>query len=87
VNRTEDSEVFASEYDPKFLYRLGQRSEVVDPNPDVTQGCGAGIHVSHPTYWSLGDTLIQVAVHKDDVISWMEGKVRARAVTAVRVVE
>jgi hypothetical protein len=78
---------FESEYDRTFVYTLGQRTEVKDFNPDKTSGCGAGLHVSHPNYWIGGDTLVQVAVHESDIISWMQGKIRCKALTVVRVIE
>ena len=82
VNATEDEGVYASCFDPRFLYRDGEVAVVPDAE-ESNRSCAPGVHVSHPLYWDDGDTLIAVRVHIDDVITVQEGKARCRKVTVI----
>ena len=79
---TKENGVYASCYDPRFLYRDGDVAIVEHPD-ESDESCAPGIHVSHPLYWDEGDTLIAVRVHIDDVITVQQGKARCRKVTVI----
>lgn len=67
--------VYASLYDSTFLYKDGEMQVVV--NPEISNKvCTSGIHLSHPTYWHKGDTLIACEVNINDVITIQGGKIR-----------
>lgn len=69
--------VYASCYDPDFLYHDGK--VVKAKNPDLSKApCSSGIHLSHATYWNNGDTLIACEVNRKDIIVVAEGKIRVK---------
>jgi hypothetical protein len=86
VNKTDKDGIFASCHDPKFVYCVGKISRVRDFDPDKLVSCGRGIHVSTPFYWQEGDTLLAVEVRFSDIITCLEGKIRAKAVRPVCVI-
>jgi len=75
--------IYQSIHDPEFQYRDGTTVTVDNPDTNPLTACGSGLHVSHPTYWSDGDTLIAVRFHLDDVLACQEGKVRVSRLTVL----
>ena len=71
---------YISLFDPDFIYEDGKIVEVKDYDPNFERSCSTGIHCSIPFYWGGGDTLIAVEVKVEDIITCMEGKIRARKV-------
>ena len=82
VNKIKTGE-YVSCYDSQFVYKDRQESIATDVDESWDVSCGSGLHVSTPFYWSEGDTLIAVKVHKDDVITCQEGKIRCRKLTVI----
>jgi len=75
--------IYQSMHDPEFQYRDGTTVTVDNPDTNPLMACGSGLHVSHPTYWSEGDTLIAVRFHLDDVLACQQGKVRVSRLTVL----
>ena len=76
VNSTDDPTRFTSCYDDTFVYTIGKTVKVEAEESQAA--CAAGIHVSSPTYWEAGDTLIAVSFLLEDVVTVQEGKARLR---------
>jgi len=72
---------YVSCYDKKFKYELGKikRLKKGDYNDDWESSCSEGLHVSTPTYWDEGDTLLAVEFKLADIITCQKGKVRCKA--------
>lgn len=83
VNKLEEG-IYASCYDPDFIYKIGETAEVKEYCEDKEASCETGLHLSTPFYWDKGDTLIQCNVHKDDIITCMEGKLRVKKLKVLR---
>ena len=82
VKKISDGKYLAC-YDSRTEYKDGEITEVKDFDSDVKVSCGKGIHVSTPFYYQGGDTLIQVKVNVEDVITCLEGKLRCKKVTTI----
>ena len=50
VHKKDD--VYVSNYDYKFIYRVGETVSLAEINTDVECDCGAGLHISH-LHWAL----------------------------------
>lgn len=83
VNKTDDGEL-QSDYDNDFKYEIGQYKEILDCNLDQSVSCGSGIHCSSLDYKFDGNTQIQLRVNINDIITCLEGKVRAKRVFVIR---
>jgi len=79
VNKIKNG-VYCSLFDKEFIYEDGKIAIVDNYDSDFFTSCSDSIHVSTPFYWNTGDTLIAVEVHLDDIITCMEGKIRAKKV-------
>ena len=86
VNKTNKIGIFKSCHDPSFIYKLGKWARVKDFDPDKRVSCERGIHASTPFYWREGDTLLAVEVKLSDIITCLEGKIRAKAVKPICVI-
>jgi hypothetical protein len=83
VNAGNVSGEYTSLYDLGFRYRNGETAEAAEADPNPLMPCSKGLHVSHPTYWTQGDTLIAVRFHLDDVLACQEGKIRVSRLTVL----
>lgn len=83
VFKTDDPNVYESCYDRTFRYVRGEDAVAIDASEDMNESCAAGLHVSHPTYWSEGDTTIQLSFKLEDVLAVREGKVRVRKLKVI----
>lgn len=79
--------VYASHFDKKFIYKDNQVAKVTKYAEDWNLSCADGLHVSHPTYWDEGDTLIACYVNIDDIITCQSGKVRVKKLYVIGEVE
>jgi len=79
VNKIEDGK-YKALYDSNFVYEDGKIVQVKNYDTDFKSSCSSGIHCSTPFYWKRGDTLIAVEVNVKDIITCMEGKIRAKKV-------
>ena len=77
VNKVNDGK-YISVYDKNFKYTTGRVSTEKECDPNVLNSCSSGIHLSHPTYWDGGDTLIACEVKVEDIITCQDGKVRVK---------
>ena len=85
--------VYHADYDPSFLYSIGDTFEPRNGfNDDVNNNCGAGIHLAHKA-WATSYGLawhdlaiLECECNKDDVLVPLngEGKVRARKIKVLR---
>jgi len=83
VNKVRSAE-YASIFDKGFIYKLGEYVEAKDANEDFLVSCDTGLHVSNADYWmGAGDTLIQVEVKIEDIITCMEGKLRVKKLKVI----
>ena len=83
VHKTETKGVYHSVYDPNFIYKDNEIVEVKNYDDKFENCCSSGIHCSTPFYWNAGDTLIAVEVNVVDIITCMEGKIRAKRVKVI----
>ena len=77
VNKVNDGK-YVSVYDKNFKYTTGKISTEKECDINVLNSCSSGIHLSHPTYWNEGDTLIACEVKVEDIITCQQGKVRVK---------
>ena len=72
--------IFGSLHDIEFTYRIGQTIELKEGeyDEDSSHSCSSGLHVSTPTHWLAGDSLLLVEVYESDIITCLEGKVRCK---------
>ena len=77
VNKVNDGK-YISVYDKDFKYTTGKISTEKECDLNVLNSCSSGIHLSHPTYWNEGDTLIACEVKVEDIITCQQGKVRVK---------
>ena len=82
VNKISDG-VYASCRDKGFVYKTGKWKSVKDADPDIKRSCSSGIHVSTPEFWHEGDTIIALKIKLSDIITCLEGKVRAKRVFVI----
>ena len=75
---------YQSNFEPSFMYRIGEISEVKDYDRNKNISCGKGLHVSTINYWDNGDSLIQVRVRVKDIICCLEGKLRVKKLKTLR---
>jgi len=74
VNKIKDG-IYRSLFDPTFIYEENKIQEV--KNPEMSNNsCESGIHLSYPTYWTTGNTLIACEVKIEDIITVQQGKIR-----------
>ena len=83
VNKTNNGEL-QSDYDNDFEYKIGKYKKVLNCNLDNSISCGSGIHCSSLDYKFEGNTQIQLRVNIKDIITCLEGKVRAKKVFVIR---
>jgi len=74
---------YRSLHDKGFLYTDGEVAEADRPDEDESVSCGRGLHVSHPHYWTNGDTLIACDIEVSDIIAIQEGKCRVRKLLVI----
>ena len=77
------AEKYASIHEAAFIYEDGKTASVKKADTNRLIGCATGIHVSHPTYWEKGDTLIAVSVNVKDILAIQDGKIRCSRVTVI----
>ena len=82
VNKVSDG-VYTSCYDSAFVYKTGETASVDEASTDIKASCSTGIHASRADYWNEGDTLIALKVKLSDIITCLEGKVRAKRVFVI----
>jgi len=78
VDKIEEGK-YKSLYDPNFIYEDGKEQKIDEKISDWDVNnifCNKGIHLSYPTYWSSGDTLIACEVNINDVFEIQDGEVR-----------
>jgi len=80
VYKTKTKGVYRSIYDPNFIYKDNEIIEIKNYDNNFKNSCSTGIHCSTPFYWDVGATLIAVEVDVKDIITCMEGKIRAKRV-------
>jgi len=76
----------SSLHDNSFQYVVGEYVEV--KNPDLSNNsCASGLHVSNAQYWNRngGEKILFCKVHKDDIITVQEGKVRCKKLFVIGV--
>lgn len=87
VNSTDKKNTFSAIYDKRINYIIGKTTKVEDIDDDWSISCGKGLHVSHPSYWNEGDSLIAVEVDIKDIITCQEGKLRCKKLKVLGVVD
>jgi hypothetical protein len=83
VNSTDKLGVYASCYDPTFIYKDNRIMKVSNINDDYNISCGDGLHVSTASYWSEGDTTLLCEVRQKDIITCQDGKLRVRKLKVI----
>ena len=78
-----DNKTFKSNYDMSFIYMIGKISKASKWDESM-RSCAEGLHVSTPTYWNEGDSLIEVEVALEDIICVQQGKVRCKQLKVIR---
>ncbi len=87
VWKTDNPDVFKSDYRRNFLYKIGKISRVRNVDEDIFNICTRGLHFTTLNIAKNygGDTIIECEVKVPDIVTVQYGKVRARKCKVIRV--
>ena len=84
---TKDQDVFESDYNRNFLYKIGETVAAENVNKNVFKSCASGLHFTSLEFIKDydGNAILKCEVEIPDIITIQEGKVRARKCKVLRV--
>jgi carbonic anhydrase/acetyltransferase-like protein (isoleucine patch superfamily) len=87
VWKTDNPDVFKSDYRRNFLYKIGKISRVRNVDEDIFNICTRGLHFTSLEFVNNygGDTILECEVKVHDIVTVQDGKVRARKCKVLRV--
>ena len=87
VWKTDDPDVFKSNYRRNFLYKIGKISRVQNVDEDIFNICTRGLHFTSLEFINYynGDTIIECEVKVPDIVTVQDSKVRVRKCKVLRV--
>jgi hypothetical protein len=77
---TNNTNVFKSNYNRNFLYKIGKISRAQNVNEDILEHCARGLHFTSLEFVNSygGDTILECEVEVPDIVTVQDSKVRAR---------
>jgi lipopolysaccharide export system protein LptA len=77
---TDEPDVFESNYDRSFLYKIGETVVAEDVNEDVFKSCAGGLHFTSLEFVNRhkGNTILECEVKVPDIVTVQASQVRAR---------
>jgi len=87
VLKTDNPNVFKSNYNRNFLYEIGKEAIENDVDEDIMKTCAAGLHFTSLEFIDCyeGDTIIECEVNVEDILTVQYCIVRARKYKVIRV--
>ena len=87
VWKTDDENVFKSDYRRNFLYKIGKISRARNVDEDIFKSCTRGLHFTSLEFINYynGDTIIECEIEVSDIITVQDSKVRVRKCKVLRV--
>jgi len=84
---TKDPDVFKSNYDRNFLYKIGETVVAEDVDEDIFKSCTDGLHFTSLEFVNCyrGDTILECEVEVPDIVTVQASQVRARKCRVLRV--
>jgi len=84
---TNNTNVFKSNYNRNFLYKIGKISRAQNVNEDILESCARGLHFTSLEFVNSygGDTILECEVKVPDIVTVQVSKVRVRKCKVLRV--
>ena len=87
VRSTDDPDVFKSNYDKNFLYKIGETVVTEDVDDNILNVCTSGLHFTNLEFLSDydGDVILECEVEVPDITTILNSQVRTRKCKVLRV--